>query len=90
MGLSGMGDLILTCSSAQSRNYALGLTIGQGKPRAQGVTVEGAATAQAVARIAKDRGLDLPVARSVDDLVSGRADVADVLNMLLSRPLKSE
>lgn len=90
MGLSGMGDLILTCSSAQSRNYVLGLTIGQGKPRAQGVTVEGAATAQAVARIAKDRGLDLPVARAVDDLVSGRADVADVLNTLLSRPLKSE
>lgn len=90
MGLSGMGDLILTCSSEQSRNYALGLTIGQGKPRKDGVTVEGATTAQAVARIANDKNLDLPVSQAVDDLVSGRADVATVLSTLLSRPLKSE
>ncbi len=90
MGLSGMGDLILTCSSPQSRNYSLGLTVGQGGTPKSGVTVEGAATAQAVVRIATDNDLDLPVARAVDDLVSGRADVAQVLRTLLSRPLKSE
>ena len=90
MGLSGIGDLILTCSSEQSRNYSYGLTLGRGQNFDPSITVEGATTAQAVARLAAESGLDLPVARAVDDLVSGRGSVANALLSLLSRPLREE
>lgn len=90
MGLSGLGDVMLTCGSPQSRNFSLGLSIGRGEPFDAGVTVEGAATAQAVVRIAKDQDLDLPVSSAVYDLVTGHRNVAEVLSTLLSRPLREE
>ena len=90
MGLSGLGDVMLTCGSPQSRNFSLGLSIGRGDMFDPGVTVEGAATAQAVVRIAKDRDLDLPVSTAVHDLVTGQRNVAEVLGTLLSRPLREE
>ena len=90
MGLSGFGDVMLTCGSAQSRNFSLGLAIGQGEMFDPGITVEGAATAQAVVRIAHDQNLDLPVSTAVHDLVTGRRNVAEVLSTLLSRPLREE
>jgi glycerol-3-phosphate dehydrogenase (NAD(P)+) len=89
MGLSGFGDLVLTCTSAQSRNFRHGLALGKGEvpPSA---TVEGVATAQAVARLAGQLGLDLPVTAQVAGLVSGRQTVEKALETLLNRPLKEE
>ncbi|MFK7874965.1 MAG: NAD(P)H-dependent glycerol-3-phosphate dehydrogenase [Paracoccaceae bacterium] len=90
MGLSGFGDLILTCSSAQSRNFSYGLAIGSNASYDPTKTVEGAATAQALTKIAKLNGLDLPVCACVNDLVSGRTTVTSALKDLLARPLTHE
>lgn len=90
MGLSGLGDLLLTCTSPGSRNYSFGLSLGKNTSFDASKTVEGTHTAAAVARIAEDRGLDMPISRAVDDLAQGRATVAEALRTLLSRPLKEE
>ena len=89
-GLSGFGDLTLTCTSEQSRNYAYGLSIGRGSGFDAGVTVEGAATARAVAETARARGLDMPITGVVVGLIDGQIDVGRALDLLLSRPLKEE
>lgn len=89
-GLSGFGDLVLTCTSEQSRNYRFGLCLGRNEPFDPGVTVEGAATAQAVCDLAAREGLDLPITRAVTMLVAGRLQVAQAMDMLLKRPLKEE
>jgi glycerol-3-phosphate dehydrogenase (NAD(P)+) len=94
-GLSGLGDLVLTCSSASSRNYSLGLGIGQGKPAAELLSnrmtvAEGAFTAPVLARLARDKGVDMPIVEAVDALIAGRADVDQVLDDLLSRPPRAE
>lgn len=90
MGLSGFGDLALTCTSEQSRNYRFGQAFGSGKQFDPTVTVEGTKTAVALDRIAEKEALDLPVCRAVAALVDGRAQVSEVLQQLLSRPLKEE
>ncbi len=90
MGLSGLGDLILTCSSEQSRNFRFGLAIGRSQPFDPTITVEGSATAMAAVRIARDHDLDLPVTRVVAGLVAGQLDVTEALDALLSRPLRQE
>jgi glycerol-3-phosphate dehydrogenase (NAD(P)+) len=89
MGLSGFGDLVLTCTSAQSRNFRHGLALGKGKTPAA-ATVEGVATAQAVARLAGQLGLEMPVTAQVAALVSGAQTVKNALETLLNRPLKEE
>ncbi|MBY5987072.1 NAD(P)H-dependent glycerol-3-phosphate dehydrogenase [Roseovarius atlanticus] len=89
-GLSGFGDLVLTCTSEQSRNYRFGQSIGAGDVFDSGVTVEGAATAQALAEMAQETGLDLPITRVVTGLVGGELNVRDAVDMLLQRPLKEE
>lgn len=89
-GLSGLGDLILTATSAQSRNYRYGVALGQGAPFDAAVTVEGAATARALAALAARAGLDLPISTRVAALAEGRLDVKTAMNSLLSRPLKEE
>jgi glycerol-3-phosphate dehydrogenase (NAD(P)+) len=94
-GLSGLGDLVLTCSSTSSRNYSLGVGIGQGRRAAElmanrRTVAEGAFTASVLARLAKDKGVDMPIVDAVDALVAGRAGVDEVLGALLSRPSKSE
>ncbi len=89
-GLSGFGDLVLTCTSDQSRNYRYGLALGQGRDFDSGTTVEGAATARAVRQLAVDLDIDLPICTVVADLIEGKTDVAAALNALLSRPLKEE
>jgi glycerol-3-phosphate dehydrogenase (NAD(P)+) len=89
-GLSGFGDLTLTCTSATSRNYRLGLALGEGSPFDPSITVEGAATAQAVAALAKRDSLDMPITNTVAALVSGGLDVNQAIAQLLSRPLKEE
>lgn len=89
-GLSGFGDLTLTCTSQQSRNYSLGMSMGQGTPFDPGTTVEGAATAQAVHQLAQDNALDLPITAAVAGLLENRLDVATAMRGLLARPLKEE
>lgn len=88
-GLSGLGDLILTCTSAQSRNFAHGVALGAGKPPAQ-ATVEGVATAEAAVRLAAQLGIDIPVTAMVARLVADAIGVADAVRQLMSRPLKQE
>ena len=89
-GLSGFGDLTLTCTSAQSRNYRLGLSLGAGTDFDAGTTVEGAATARAVHTLAQHRGLDLPITAAVAALLDGAVDVSEAMKTLLNRPLKEE
>jgi glycerol-3-phosphate dehydrogenase (NAD(P)+) len=94
-GLSGLGDLVLTCSSTSSRNYSLGKGIGEGRSAgellADRMTVaEGAFTAPVLARLAREKGIDMPIVEAVDALVAGRASVDQVLGALLSRPPRSE
>lgn len=89
-GLSGFGDLALTCSSSKSRNYAMGFAIGQGDKPKDGVTVEGAKTAIAVSNIAKTMGIDMPISTRVADVVQGKSSLSEALETLLDRPLKME
>jgi glycerol-3-phosphate dehydrogenase (NAD(P)+) len=89
-GLSGFGDLTLTCTSSQSRNYRLGLALGQARPFDQSVTVEGAATAHAVDALATKAGLDMPITQAVAALLDKRLDVRSAMHSLLNRPLKEE
>ena len=89
-GLSGFGDLVLTCTSEKSRNYAFGLAIGRKQDRPPGVTVEGAATAKAVSNLGDLRQIDLPLTRSVAALVADELTVTQAIDLLLSRPLKEE
>ena len=89
MGLSGLGDLALTCGSPQSRNYALGHALGTGTAPPD-ATTEGAATAEAALRLADRHAIDLPITRATADLVAGRATVKDAMHALLDRDLTQE
>jgi glycerol-3-phosphate dehydrogenase (NAD(P)+) len=89
-GLSGFGDLVLTCTSAQSRNFRFGLALGKGESFDPSVTVEGVATAQAVVALAGQIGVEMPVTAMVDALASGRTSVKDAVGLLMGRPLKQE
>ncbi|MBB3772280.1 glycerol-3-phosphate dehydrogenase (NAD(P)+) [Angulomicrobium tetraedrale] len=90
-GLSGLGDLILTCSTAQSRNYALGLSIGEvGGFHPSGRLAEGALTAGVLVAMAQERGVDMPIARAVEAVLAGRSDIEQAIGSLLARPQKAE
>lgn len=89
-GLSGFGDLVLTCTSAQSRNFRFGLALGQGEAFDPTVTVEGVATARAVRKLAEGMGVDMPVTTMVDALALGRITLEDAIGQLMRRPLKQE
>jgi glycerol-3-phosphate dehydrogenase (NAD(P)+) len=90
-GLSGLGDLILTASSRQSRNFSLGVRLAQGgRADEDGPLAEGAATADALAQRARAVGVQMPIAEAVADIVAGRVEVDIAIRALLSRPLKSE
>ena len=89
-GLSGFGDLTLTCTSEGSRNYRLGLSLGRGEAFDAGTTVEGAATALAVARVATEADLDMPITMAVAGLLDKTLDVKEAVHSLLNRPLKEE
>lgn len=94
MGLSGLGDLVLTASSPQSRNYALGLALGQGRtPReaiGNGKLAEGAFTAAILAESAKARGLEMPIVDAVTAILEERLSVGDAVRHLMARPLRGE
>ncbi|TVS00956.1 MAG: NAD(P)-dependent glycerol-3-phosphate dehydrogenase [Rhodobacteraceae bacterium] len=89
-GLSGLGDLILTCGSEKSRNFRYGLALGRGEAFDTGTTVEGAATARAVARLANTRGIDMPITRMVAALIEGYLTLREARDALLARPLTEE
>ena len=93
MGLSGLGDLVLTCSSAQSRNFAFGQALGRGERPAEagaGRLVEGQFTAEALNALARERGVEMPIAECVEKLIHGSLDVAAAARSLLERPPKRE
>lgn len=89
-GLSGLGDLTLTCTSPQSRNFRFGHALGAGADFDAATTVEGVATARAVARLADRIGADMPIAAMVARLADGGVSVEKALEHLMSRPLKEE
>ena len=94
IGLSGLGDLILTCSSPQSRNFSLGLALGQGRTadeaRATAKLAEGASTASVLVDLARAKGVDMPIANAVAAMLAGRMSVDDAIESLLTRPFKAE
>ena len=92
MGLSGLGDLLLTCSSPQSRNFTFGVNLGRGqKPREiHGGLAEGVFTAPVLLAMARERAVDMPIASAVAALLAGTMSVNEAIESLLTRPLKAE
>lgn len=95
MGLSGLGDLVLTCGSPQSRNMSLGEALGQGRSLAEVLTgrlsvTEGVHTAPAVARLARANAIELPIVEAVAAIVAGQTSVDAAIDALLARPFRSE
>lgn len=95
MGLSGLGDLILTCSSTQSRNMSLGKAVGEGKTlddimRERNSVAEGAHTVDIVYKIAMDRNLDMPIAKAVYRILKQGQNARTVMDDLLNRPFTEE
>jgi glycerol-3-phosphate dehydrogenase (NAD(P)+) len=95
MGLSCLGDLLLTCTSPQSRNYSAGRLIGSGVAVAQAIgatagTVEGAYTAQVAVDLAREHGVDMPIVSAVHAVLDRHSSPEEEINRLLSRPLKPE
>lgn len=94
-GLCGLGDLVLTCSSPQSRNMSLGLALGQGQSVEQALAgkrsvAEGYESAPAVRELAARTGVDMPISLAVADVLAGETTVQAMIDALLSRPLKAE
>jgi glycerol-3-phosphate dehydrogenase (NAD(P)+) len=94
-GLCGLGDLVLTCSSPSSRNFSLGLALGQGLTAAQALSgknsvAEGAATAPVLADLARRDGIDMPIVDAVARLLAGEVPAGSVVSDILSRPLRDE
>lgn len=94
-GLAGLGDLTLTCTSVQSRNYQFGMALGAGRRTADILAggaklAEGVATAPVAAALARSLDVDAPLIEAVDAFVAGRADIATIVAGLMSRPLKRE
>jgi glycerol-3-phosphate dehydrogenase (NAD(P)+) len=90
LGLSGLGDLILTCSSPQSRNFSYGMALGRGESLEGRPLAEGVATAFIAAKIAEERGIDAPIIMAAAAILEGKATVDEAVAALLMRPLKSE
>ena len=93
MGLSGLGDLVLTCASDKSRNFAFGLALGRGASVEQasgGKLAEGALTAAVLVRMARSKGIDMPIAEAVNAVLEGRSGIDEAVAGLMARPLKAE
>jgi glycerol-3-phosphate dehydrogenase (NAD(P)+) len=93
MGLSGLGDLVLTCSSEHSRNFSYGLALGRGETpqtASRGHLVEGAFTASVLIELARERGVDMPISECVARAITGELQITGAIEALLQRPQKSE
>lgn len=93
MGLCGLGDIVLTCASHQSRNYSLGVALGQGQTidtlmTARTSVAEGVPTAMAIGKQSKEHGLDMPICQGIAAIVTGKAEVQQIVSELLQRPLR--
>lgn len=94
-GLCGLGDLVLTCSSPQSRNMSFGMGLGQGRTAAEilasrNSVTEGVATAPAMVALAEQKSVDMPICYAVNQILSGAVSVPEAIEGLLSRPFKGE
>jgi len=89
-GLSGLGDLILTCSSPQSRNLALGIALGRGEAPARDRLAEGEFTAPVLIELAASQNVDMPVSNAVAAILSGAVTIDAAIESLLTRPFKAE
>lgn len=95
LGLSGLGDLVLTCGSPQSRNMSLGRALGEGRKLSEilagrTAVTEGVYTAAAVVRLAREKGIEMPIAEAVHAVIEGRHTIEDAITGLMLRPLKAE
>ncbi len=95
MGLSGMGDLVLTCNNMQSRNFSLGVRLGRGEAladilAARTAVTEGVFSAASVTELARRLGVDMPICAAVDAVLNAGADLDTAIAGLLSRPFKAE
>ncbi len=89
-GLSGLGDLVLTATSHQSRNLRFGIALGRDERASGGDLVEGAFAASVAARLAGDLGIDMPITEAVAAIIDGKLDVSTALERLMSRPITQE
>jgi glycerol-3-phosphate dehydrogenase (NAD(P)+) len=89
-GLSGLGDLLLSCSTAQSRNFALGIALGRGEAAPAGKLAEGAFTAPVLVELAAAQKVDMPVSQAVAAILDGRLTIDAAIEGLLTRPFKAE
>lgn len=89
-GLSGLGDLILTCASEKSRNFAYGAAIGRGDDLSSLKLAEGVATAAIAAKTAQDNNIDAPIIQTISAILGEKLDVDEAIHMLLSRPVRRE
>ena len=95
MGLSGLGDLVLTCTSTQSRNYSLGVALGEGRALDEilgerNSVAEGVYTASAAVALSATIGVEMPIAAAVDAVLNRGASIDAVIEALLARPLRPE
>ena len=95
MGMCGFGDLVLTCSSMQSRNFSLGSQLGEGRSLEEimaerNAVTEGVHTSQAVMVMAKNHALDMPIAEAVYQCLNEDQPIKDVVNKMLERPLRQK
>ncbi len=95
MGLSGLGDLSLTCNGPQSRNMSLGIALGQGRSLDEALSgkrsiAEGVDSAAAIAALAQRKGVDMPIVAAVESIVHRGADIGRTIAALLARPFKPE
>ena len=94
-GLSGMGDLLLTCNSKTSRNFSLGIKLGQGLSVNEATNnlssvAEGMYSARAIDKLSNKLGVDMPITNAVNDLIEKNRSLDEIIDDLLSRPLKKE
>lgn len=90
MGLSGLGDVMLTCSSPQSRNFAYGMAVGAGDDLSDLKLAEGVYTTTIAARLCKDEDIPSPIISAIDAVLSKKLDIDEAMKRLLARPLKAE
>lgn len=90
MGLSGLGDVTLTCSSPQSRNFSFGMALGSGESLDGLKLAEGAFTASVALRLAEQHGVDVPITQSVVSVLEKQVTAREAVSQLLTRPLKRE
>lgn len=89
-GLSGLGDLLLSCSSPQSRNFSHGIALGKGEAPARGKLVEGEFTAPVLIELAAEKNIEIPVANAVAAILSGALTIDEAIETLLTRPFRAE